>query len=97
MNRFWRNFKSVFLQKRNRMSTGSDNLPWVEKYRPQVLDDIVGNEDAVARLKAIAEDGNMPNLLIAVWDIKAFFILEMGNTNDIYKIGSSRYRFDTLH
>ncbi|AJF97006.1 clamp loader of DNA polymerase [Pandoravirus inopinatum] len=40
-------------------------LPWIEKYRPMVLDDIVGNEHAVAYLKALAADGNMPNLLLA--------------------------------
>lgn len=39
---------------------------WVEKYRPLVLDDIVGNEATVQRLKAIALDGNMPNIIITV-------------------------------
>jgi len=29
------------------------------------LDDIVGNEDIVDRLKVIARDGNMPNIIIA--------------------------------
>ena len=29
--------------------------PWVEKYRPEYLHEIVGNEDAVSRLSAIAE------------------------------------------
>lgn len=38
----------------------------VEKYRPRELSDVVGNADAVARLKVIAEDGNMPNLILAV-------------------------------
>ncbi|EEB05704.1 DNA replication factor C complex subunit Rfc4 [Schizosaccharomyces japonicus yFS275] len=40
-------------------------LPWVEKYRPVVLDDIVGNEDTIARLKVIARDGNMPHMIIS--------------------------------
>ncbi|KAI8338400.1 P-loop containing nucleoside triphosphate hydrolase protein [Chlamydoabsidia padenii] len=46
--------------------TKEDNyvLPWVEKYRPIVLDHIVGNEETVARLKAIARDGNMPNIIL---------------------------------
>ncbi|CAG8515313.1 10061_t:CDS:2 [Ambispora leptoticha] len=43
----------------------SFQLPWVEKYRPRVLDDIVGNEAAIARLKVIANTGNMPNLLLS--------------------------------
>lgn len=39
---------------------------WVEKYRPMILDDIVGNAEAVERMKAIASQGNMPNLIFSV-------------------------------
>ncbi|KAI8927021.1 P-loop containing nucleoside triphosphate hydrolase protein [Entophlyctis helioformis] len=40
-------------------------LPWVEKYRPLLLRDIVGNEETVARLQVIAQEGNMPNIIIS--------------------------------
>jgi replication factor C subunit 2/4 len=40
-------------------------LPWIEKYRPILLDDIVGNEETINRLKVFAEDGNLPNLIIS--------------------------------
>lgn len=40
-------------------------LPWVEKYRPHKLDDIVGNEETVERLKLIVQDGNMPHMIIS--------------------------------
>eukprot|EP01010_Urceolus_cornutus_P000455 NODE_1060_length_1135_cov_258.929098_g808_i0.p1 GENE.NODE_1060_length_1135_cov_258.929098_g808_i0~~NODE_1060_length_1135_cov_258.929098_g808_i0.p1 ORF type:complete len:371 (+),score=108.90 NODE_1060_length_1135_cov_258.929098_g808_i0:62-1114(+) len=48
---------------------GSENvpgssLPWIEKYRPTHMCDVVGNEEAVSRLKVVAQDGNLPNLLI---------------------------------
>ena len=43
---------------------GGYDVPWVEKYRPRNLDDVVGNEDTLVRLRAIAEDGNMPNLIL---------------------------------
>ncbi|KAH9178736.1 P-loop containing nucleoside triphosphate hydrolase protein [Lactarius sanguifluus] len=49
-------------------TSGSDlpyELPWVEKYRPHVLDDIVGNSDTISRLKVIAKDGNVPHLIIS--------------------------------
>eukprot|EP00961_Rhodomonas_salina_P127416 1717804-Rhodomonas_salina.1 len=39
-------------------------LPWVEKYRPRLLKEIVGNTDVVGRLGAIAKDGNMPHLIL---------------------------------
>ena len=39
--------------------------PWLEKYRPQVIGDIVGNEDTVGRLQVLAEQGNMPNLILS--------------------------------
>jgi len=39
-------------------------MPWLEKYRPSLLKEIVGNEDTVARLQVIAENGNVPNLIL---------------------------------
>ena len=38
----------------------------VEKYRPTRIREIVGNEEAVSRLQVIAEEGNMPNMILAV-------------------------------
>jgi hypothetical protein len=38
----------------------------VEKYRPQYVRDVVGNVDAVSRLQVIAEEGNMPNIILSV-------------------------------
>lgn len=40
-------------------------LPWVEKYRPRVLDDVVGNAAVVERLKAIEKDGNVPHMMLS--------------------------------
>jgi replication factor C subunit 2/4 len=38
----------------------------VEKYRPILLDDVVGNSETVERLKVIAQDGNVPHIIISV-------------------------------
>lgn len=46
-------------------SSGNYELPWVEKYRPVFLDDIVGNTETIDRLKIIAKDGNMPHVIIS--------------------------------
>jgi hypothetical protein len=43
---------------------GGYQIPWIEKYRPQVLSDVVGNEETLIRLSAIAKDGNLPNLIL---------------------------------
>eukprot|EP00121_Abeoforma_whisleri_P010161 Awhi_evm1s9365 len=51
--------------KKKESTTVHFDLPWVEKYRPLVLDDVVGNEETVSRLKVIAENGNMPNLILS--------------------------------
>jgi replication factor C subunit 2/4 len=40
-------------------------LPWVEKYRPSHIKDIVGHEETLSRLQVIAKDGNMPNLILS--------------------------------
>ncbi|URD99921.1 Replication factor C subunit [Musa troglodytarum] len=46
-------------------SSSPYDLPWVEKYRPSKVSDIVGNSDAISRLEVIARDGNMPNLILS--------------------------------
>ena len=46
-------------------ANATGDIPWVEKYRPRELDDVVGNAEAVARLKTIAQDGNLPNVIFA--------------------------------
>ncbi|KAG2490814.1 hypothetical protein HYH03_010736 [Edaphochlamys debaryana] len=44
---------------------GGLELPWLEKFRPTLISEIVGNTEAVARLQVIAEEGNMPNVILA--------------------------------
>lgn len=39
------------------------NGPWVEKYRPKTLDEIVGQDHIIQRLKSYLKEGNMPNLM----------------------------------
>ena len=38
-------------------------LPWVEKYRPKTLSDVVGQKLVVERLEAYAKAGDMPHLM----------------------------------
>lgn len=42
-----------------------DTNTWLEKYRPSTLDEVEGNEEIINQLKAIAKEGNIPNMLIA--------------------------------
>ncbi len=41
------------------------NSIWTEKYRPMKLDEVYGQERIIERLKAYAEQGNIPHLLFA--------------------------------
>ena len=46
------------------LTMDTENLPFVVKYRPSKLSEIMGNENIVKILEGIALIGNMPNLLI---------------------------------
>lgn len=43
---------------------GPITTPWVERYRPKVLNDVVGNRAAVERLRIIAKQGNIVNMIL---------------------------------
>ncbi len=43
----------------------AENTIWIEKYRPQTFDEVKGQEDAVAKVRAFVKQGNMPHLLFA--------------------------------
>ncbi|MCS7137076.1 MAG: AAA family ATPase, partial [Candidatus Caldarchaeum sp.] len=41
------------------------NIPWIEKYRPRKLDEIVDQEHVVTSLKNIVATKNVPHMLFA--------------------------------
>lgn len=49
-------------------------VPFVEKYRPETLESVVGNTVAIDQLKAIVKFGNMPNLILVVSQVSIAFI-----------------------
>jgi replication factor C subunit 2/4 len=42
---------------------GESTVPWVEKYRPQNLEQVVQQEEVVSALKTTVETGNLPHLI----------------------------------
>ena len=41
-----------------------NQLPWIEKYRPTNLNNIIGNDNIIDQFKSIAKNGNMPHMLL---------------------------------
>ncbi|XP_051156799.1 replication factor C subunit 2 [Leptopilina boulardi] len=56
---------SKIIKETSVLTEKSSSTPWIEKYRPQVFSDIVGNDDTVSRLAVFAQHGNAPNIIIA--------------------------------
>jgi len=46
------------------MTVTVEDTVWVERYRPSTLDEVMGNENEVARLKDWVGDPSMPNVLL---------------------------------
>lgn len=42
-----------------------NDLPWIEKYRPKDLETIVGNQSAIQQFKIIAQNGNIPHMILS--------------------------------
>ena len=49
------------------------NGPWVEKYRPQTLEEVVGQDHIIHRLKQYINEANMPNLMFTGPDASASY------------------------
>ncbi|CUS22821.1 LAQU0S07e00870g1_1 [Lachancea quebecensis] len=45
------------------MSRTAENLPWIEKYRPQTLDDVYGQREIVGTVRKFMKEGRLPHLL----------------------------------
>jgi len=46
------------------MTSGADGTPWVERYRPQTLDDVSHQTEVVSTLKNAVQTGRLPHLLL---------------------------------
>lgn len=40
------------------------NQPWIEKYRPQTLDDVAANKEIVGTIKRLTDENRLPHLLL---------------------------------
>jgi replication factor C small subunit len=48
-----------------RTEQASDLLPWTEKYRPQTLEAVIGQEEIIKSIRGFVKQRNMPHLLFA--------------------------------
>ncbi len=58
---------SARMPKHARPQTGDDDsiqMPWVEKYRPSSLEELVAHEDIVSILTRLIDNDNLPHLLL---------------------------------
>merc|ERR1719343_100170 len=48
----------------NPKKTKDQQIPWVEKYRPEKLEDLVAHEDIISIITKLIDNGNLPHLLL---------------------------------
>ena len=73
----------------------------VEKYRPTLVSEIVGNREAVERLQVVSEEGNMPNIILAaslgLYSSARQAVAQLSLHSPVIRAGSSRHRKDHQH
>lgn len=45
-------------------NTEGPQMPWVEKYRPSKLEDLVAHEDIISIITRLIDNDNLPHLLL---------------------------------
>ena len=45
-------------------TTEGPQMPWVEKYRPSKLEDLVAHEDIISIITRLIDNDNLPHLLL---------------------------------
>ena len=55
---------TIKVNKRPSIPNESIQMPWVEKYRPAKLEDLVAHEDIVNILTRLIDNDNLPHLLL---------------------------------
>lgn len=46
------------------MGDTNDSLPWVEKYRPKSLDELVAHDEIISTINALIDNNRLPHLLL---------------------------------
>lgn len=48
----------------NKPDGSTQNLPWVEKYRPKTLDDLISHKDIISTINKFVHEDRLPHLLL---------------------------------
>ena len=54
----------IIKKKRPQVNEEAVQMPWVEKYRPSKLEDLVGHEDITSIIQRLIDNDNLPHLLL---------------------------------
>jgi len=46
------------------MKDGSDSIPWIEKYRPQTLEDVAAHKEIIETIQRLSKEDKLPHLLL---------------------------------
>ncbi len=64
--------KLKFILKMEKMEKPAENLPWVEKYRPNALQEMIAHEDIIGTIRKFIQEDKLPHL-VRFW-LAAFIV-----------------------
>ena len=74
-----------------------ENLPWVEKYRPNALQELISHEDIIGTIRKFIQEDKLPHLVTFFNDNSSLNSIQIADCNfNLIKLSTYLVNFNLL-